>query len=406
MASFYSMSVNAGIFRDWKKTEISDIKTQVRKTNNRTINNFKDIRNTVIKNTKSGLSVLTPKIKKQINQIITDLPKILAKAEQADKISAFLGNDNACGTSSECYQFKDNLKMYFNKTHALSVGLSSIYNSPISIEQLNSEQLINLIDWAPPKVLYPLYLMLGGIINQNTLDSLEDTITNLDVFSVVFTRNFNTTTQAGGSSSQSSLDDDSSFQSTTCNIIKTNFKPARNASYAIAGFGAGLRIVGGALKLAGESYVAGPTEKDVGIHGYVHMSIKNNWLKMFGIGADTSGELLMAVGNYGFNKINYCRLLINQEKMYAKLNNNIELALSSCTATVSLILPEDKGGEFNTAMNIVENRIDQLNELGLDTHKAYKYWQRAQDKSYQGYYGKSFRTLCKSYNALVDNSIN
>lgn len=405
---------------EWIDTDITDVKNKLNhvhsvsdQVNNRTATILSNLNQTgldveeIVSRTLSGAEVLGPRVTEEVQYVIGNLSSILENSSQANKLSQFLGDGNECDVNSECYQFKQDLIQFLLLLNELGMSSSEVYGNSLAARELNFVEVINLIHWIPPKALFPLYLISSELINEDSNRTLIEAIE-----SVRFLKELVLSDEQGRSLEFDSIVDGSyqtdgtSFQTVTCNILKVpeNKRRAKSASLVIAGAGAAAKVVGGLLKLIGHSYVAGPTAKDAGIHGYVHMQVENNWLKMLGVGATEIGDVIVSGAEFLFNKQNFCKLLITQEEIILELRDEsklVEEALRTCRPTVPMIIPEGKGGIFNVALDVTANRISEMRELYIDTSKAERFLSKAENQSARGEFGKSFKTLCKSYRSLV-----
>ena len=82
------------------------------------------------------------------------------------------------------------------------------------------------------------------------------------------------------------------------------------------------------------------------------------------------------------------------------VSDDIESHLTECSRQVELFLPAEFGGRLEEVFSVVERRINQVAEAGLNTRTAGKKLDKAQADFSEGKYRKSYDHLCNAYKVL------
>lgn len=89
-----------------------------------------------------------------------------------------------------------------------------------------------------------------------------------------------------------------------------------------------------------------------------------------------------------------------QVSVAGETSDDIESHLTDCSRQVELFLPAEFGGRLEEVFSVVERRINQVEEAGLNTRTASKKVDKAQADFSQGKYRKSYDHLCNAYKVL------
>jgi hypothetical protein len=81
-------------------------------------------------------------------------------------------------------------------------------------------------------------------------------------------------------------------------------------------------------------------------------------------------------------------------------SDDIENYLTRCSRQVELFLPKEFGGRLEEVVSVVERRINQVAEAGLNTRAAIKKLGKARADISRGKYRESYHHLCKAYSDI------
>ena len=150
-----------------------------------------------------------------------------------------------------------------------------------------------------------------------------------------------------------------------CDVIEDR-EALRNAALKLKLASITLKLTGEALKALGEN----GTDKDVGIHGYVHITIKANWIKTLGtILSGISGGLGEA-SSFVSGKQSECETLARHAELLGRmdlaLRIKIETHLNQTGPQLSVFyLPAAHGGLLEHVRTVVSDTIDDSKNAGL-----------------------------------------
>jgi len=255
----------------------------------------------------------------KIKAMITDARAMLAQAAatQDAGVSEFLdGGCDVGNLGSECGRFRNDLVTFLQNIEDLNNALLAFHDIPALNLQLEDPGLRDLVEKLPGRALYPLYKVLSKLrfFESGMIDALEDARSHLELLrEVVFSDD--------GSSSLSAMSSAADLQSgdeiDVCALVVENSTAIKVAAAAVLGVGVAARVLGGILEAFSKTLFSGPVEMDGGIHGYVHGTIKQNNLHMFGKGFTVFGEVLSAIASSAFRKVRFCSIEVRQETIIA-----------------------------------------------------------------------------------------
>lgn len=278
----------------WTDTDITEVLNAVREVRNRI---------------ESGHTHLAG-LRDTIEEAIGDLKSQVQEMNQGR--AEFLGN--GCDASSPCGQFRADLVRLLENFGAINSGLMKV----TAMEgQSGFQPLITLIQNAPGRALYPLFVVLDremALVRPGFLDSLSELA--LDVEFLV-------------AAIQAPLGKSSIAQIDQCALLLDNPELSQKAILGTTIGSVSFTVVGYGLIAAGETHL----EAKAGVHGYPGILIKNNLRKKFGNGFVGLGKGLASLAGAASDRHRYCltvefrertlanqmMILANQEKLWNAL---------------------------------------------------------------------------------------
>ena len=318
-------------------TVIDDVKNIVTTINSRvnTINNrvvsLQSNTNELMGQVRNGVDALGSDALIVIDEVITDIQQnIASELEGRDE---FLAND-AVAFRQELISLIDEMEALMNLLGDVTVA----YN-PVT---LNLESIKDAIGLLPDRSLYPLYRIFQTL-NANISDGqngpsqipfrayLQGAISTLEVMAPVFKTEYNERNQ----------------------LILTNTSELSLSANILGSTASVLQLLGKILDAAGKAF---EWSKDVGIHGYVHGTVTNNWLGYLGKGLEGIGSGCTKASEYILKKI-------------SELNNlrfQIEPQLIDSKNQLALLyLPSANGGLLETVRDVVAANIEESEAAGV-----------------------------------------
>jgi hypothetical protein len=136
-------------------------------------------------------------------------------------------------------------------------------------------------------------------------------------------------------------------------LILANTRELKIAANIVGGTSSVLQLVGKILEAAGKAF---EFSKDVGIHGYVHITVTNNWLGYLGKTLEGIGTIASKTSEFVSKKIEELTNLRFQIEPQL-IDSNNQLAL--------LYLPAAYGGMLETVRDIVAANIQESKAAGV-----------------------------------------
>ncbi|MDG2167471.1 MAG: hypothetical protein P8L44_06040 [Opitutales bacterium] len=319
-------------------TMIDDVKNIVTTINNRV--NTANIRvadlqsktNELMEQVRGGTGALRTDVRTVIDEVIVDIQSsIESELEGRDD---FVTND-AASFRAELIGLVDDMETVMRLLGDLLGTLD-----PITVDL---ERIKNAIYLLPDRSLYPLYRMF-----QTLSANLGDDPLNSP--SVIQFRQY--------------LDQATSSLLTLVPIIKTEFaernqlilantRELKLAANILGPTSSVLQLVAKILEAASEAF---EFSKDVGIHGYVHITVTNDWLGFLGKGLGGIGTVCKSTSEFVLKKISELTTLRFQIEPQL-IDSKNQLAL--------LYLPAAYGGHLKTVRDIVAANIAESESAGV-----------------------------------------
>ena len=289
----------------WGDSQIDDIIAKM----NATKSNVDEM----VGNVRSGVNNLTGTLRQTIDEAVEDLKENVQR--ELDGRDEFLGAGGNCASGSDCYQFRGDLVQLLVNIQDLTNALFDVTPADVQFEL---QRTVDLVEQTPGRVLFPLYRALASdsrLFDSGFVEMLGDLA--LDI------RTLDEGLQEGPSGLSSSLDGVSEagvVDLTECETILANIELFSDVALKVTGGAAAAKLVGKGLIAWGETSADG----DAGIHGYVHVTLKNNTRKKIGGFVDGIADLTFAFSSYAHTKIRYCtvreaqnQILVNQQTLQA-----------------------------------------------------------------------------------------
>ena len=204
--------------------------------------------------------------------------------------------------------FRSDLHVLLTNMEAAANGLLGITSLGVNLEFSNTRALINNL---PGRALYPLYRLL--VAENNILNAVNGSMgsigENLDILKV-----------------------------DQCDLILNNPDSFSIASKSINLASINLKIIGKFLDARGETSLS---EGDVGLWGWVHITVKTNQVKKMGNLLVGLSDALRSVTAFATGKLRYCTMLKDHEGIIAgqqAIINSQALMIQNQTIILSAIL--------------------------------------------------------------------
>lgn len=302
---------SAVIADDWKDSQITALKNRADaaigniddvRSNLGPLNNLEDFVELINEN-RQGLNGGALEFLEQGRSQIES-----AILEQTDGLDDFLGGNN-CDWGSPCKQFKTDVIMLFGNIQQTARSLLTLNPVNTTALDVDLELFSELIDLAPGRAIYPLYIGMtsGSSLFEADLPSYFGSLAE----SLAGLR------QGLQASSQNTVQ---SFSLPTidlpdrCPVIMEVITPERFQRYQRITFGASVftKIVALIMKARGET---GFTGMQLGIHGYIGGNLSNNRKKKIGLVIEGIADSLSMVATHANSTLRYCTLVDNQRQL-------------------------------------------------------------------------------------------
>jgi hypothetical protein len=299
------------IAEDWKNSQISTLKTRTTaaisniddvSTNLGPLNNLEEFVELINENRQALNGDALELLEQGRSQIE------LAILERTEGLEDFLG-DNNCAWGSPCKQFKSDVTMLFGNIQQTAGSLLTLNPlNPAAID-IDLELFAELIDQAPGRVIYPLYI---GMTSGSSLFEAD-----LSSYFSLIAESLAGLREGLQASSVNTLQS-SSLPTTDlpdrCPLIMEVITADRFQSYQRITFGASIftKVVALIMKARGET---GFTGMQLGVHGYIGGNLSNNRKKKIGLVIEGISDSLGMVAAHANNTLRYCTLVDNQRQL-------------------------------------------------------------------------------------------
>lgn len=320
-------STQAGLFRDWEDTEISQVKNQVTTAKSNAVE--------IVNKARAGFNRVTTDMHAMIEEAIADLQQQI-QDEIAGR-DAFLGSGGDCGAGTECSLFRGEIVRLFESMERLANTIFGL--TPADVE-FNFQRTISLLESAPGRALFPLYRALNDdnrVFGSGFVDMLDDLADNLLILD-------------DGLSNGARGAGDSPIDS--CQLVLDYAEQFSTAVTVVSASSGAVKLVGKGLTAAGHT---GFDEADAGIHGYVHVTLKSNRKKTVGSFLDGIADFGLAFSSYASNKLRYCTVLQTREDMLREMGSLMS------------VLQGTDGSQDDQLDRILRNQmeiLDRIDDIG------------------------------------------
>lgn len=326
----WSTTSRAGVIDDVKSI-VTTINSRVNTANIR-VADLQSNTNELMGQVRDGVGALGTDVRTVIDEVIVDIQQnIASELEGRDE---FITND-APSFRVELIGLIDEMETLMNL-----LGDMSDTMSPVAVDLERIRGALNLL---PDRALYPLYRMfqtLNANLPDDPLNSpsaikfriyLVQSISSLQTLVPIMKAEFDERNQ----------------------LILTNTRELKLAADALGGTSSVLQLVGKILDAAGKAF---EFSKDVGIHGYVHITVTNNWLGYLGKG-------LEGIGTVGSKTSEFVEKKIEE---LTNLRFQIEPQLIDSRNQLALLyLPQAYGGLLETVRDVVAANIEESKSAGI-----------------------------------------
>ena len=310
---------------------VKNIQSRVNTVNTR-VANLQSNTNELMTQVRDGVGAVSSDTRTIIEEVIADIQlTIAAELEGRDE---FVAND-AAAFRAELVGLIDDMEILMNLLGDLSENLS-----PITIDL---ERIRGIIEALPDRALYPLHRIFETL-NANLSEDPLNSTTAIQ-FRVYLTEAI--------SMIQVLLPAVKTKVEQRNQIILQNMKELKTAASVLGGTSSVLQLVGKILEAAGKAF---EFSKDVGIHGYVHITVTNNWLGYMGKGLEAIATVASKTSEFISKKIEELTSLRFQIEPQL-IDSENQLAL--------LYLPQAYGGLLETVRDIVAANVSESKAAGL-----------------------------------------
>lgn len=325
-ASLFSTNSNAAIWDTINSTvnginsKVNTIKSNVDTIKSNSVKTLNDTASTALA-INDARKEITGDIVSQVNEGVVFIKNRIN--DQKVELGDFLGSDGQCSISSECDQFRQDLKRFL--THIENIGniLIEFGGNPQPLININLEKLGNHIDTIPGHFLFPLYTTTKHSINIFNADfdnMLTDATSNLLILE-----------QAYSGECTAIMDDIGPD-----NFELTAFYTKRTAQAVSVT----AQIVEALSEELGQ-------EVKIGIHGYVGLHFQINIVKTIGKALGLIGSSLKDISADAANNLEKCQ----SRKLAADRHNEILAAISNLPGSNSGNANSGIGGSIDSALD-------------------------------------------------------
>jgi hypothetical protein len=226
-------------------------------------------------------------------------------AEQADALEEFLGG-NDCGAGSPCAQFKRNVVDLFGNLQQVGQTLLSLDGSAGMALAMDFRVFARLMDVAPGRAVYPVYVAVNAGSNVFALDLSAYFASVAQSLLVV---------RAGMQSGPPPAPQDN------CPLIMDVITPEvfSAAQKTLRGFHIISKLLSMGLLAAGKQ---GFHTKEVALHGYMGAVLRNNRTKKIGYAVRGLADSAGMVAGHASAVLRYCTVRRNEEELLAFIRSN------------------------------------------------------------------------------------
>jgi hypothetical protein len=234
---------------------------------------------------REGVDGLTPELREFIDSAISEARTVLE--QETAGLDAFAPG-GSCG--SVCEAFRTDLVASLTGSADFSAAILESTGNP-AVPDLS--EVISVLQLAPPRLLYPLYRVLQGAVGASLSQRL-----NLSAQETRAVVPMTTLTTADA-----------------CTVLVQNADRIQRWSTGAMTLGALLKVVGGVVKVLGETQFSG----EVGIAGFVSGTITSNKRKQLGEAISTVATVIDQTSTFAANKVRSCLLSAFQVETQAAL---------------------------------------------------------------------------------------
>ncbi len=284
-----------------------------------------------------GAGYMTPQLQQFIDNAITEGVAIL------NEESAGLADFAPGGQCADvCTAFRANLVDFL----ALSVDLTdAVLESSGAPVNPDLSQLVTLVQAAPPRLLYPMYRVFQEVLESDLRDRVRELIpeTRFVVNLVMEARE------------------------DVCGPVVEYADRIQRWTTGATGVGVVVQVIGGLLKVIGETEFAG----EVGVAGFVSGTVKSNKRKQAGEFVNTVGTVIDKASTFSSTKVRYCLVFAFHEETRTTL-----ASMSTTLATMSATLA---GLDFDLDLNNLDQPVSTRATQASVDHANTTLQQVAQD---------------------------
>lgn len=323
---------------------LDDVLTKVNQIFNK-VDDVQDRMAEVHKNFKEGVNSLTDDMRARLQETLADAQGDLQQF--IDGRDQFLGND--CDPTSPCADFRTDLTTLIANLETLSNGIVGI---TFDGDQFDFTAARAAIQSVPGRALFPLYKVLAGdngILNSVVIERIGSIGGDLILLEGSLGRPFDQQSEAVGPVGAVGP----VMPPDVCQRILAHPTEFQGSAYAVTGLGFYLRLIGKIMTGLGELDL----DADGGIHGYVHVEIKNNQIKKYARWLDGAGVAMGNFAAFAMAKAQYCQILSGHQQILEALNqfdpdfSNLDIAVSSRASQASVDAVASKLDDLDTAIS-------------------------------------------------------
>jgi len=234
---------------------------------------------------REGVDGLTPELREFIDSAISEARTVLE--QETAGLDAFAPG-GSCG--SVCEAFRADLAGSLMGSADFSAAILESTGNP-ALPDLS--EAVSIVQLAPARLLYPLYRVLQGAVGTTLRDRL--TLSTQETRAVV---PMTAQTSPGA-----------------CAIVVEHAERIQRWSSGATAIGVFLQVVGGIVKVLGETEFSG----EVGIAGFVSGTIKSNKRKQIGEGVTTVATIIDKASSFATTKVRYCLIFAFQDETRSTL---------------------------------------------------------------------------------------
>lgn len=341
-------------------TRVRDVQTRMINTQSRMIDVQSRIgvlgENTdeIVLQVRSGLEALTENVQAAIAESIEDVQSGIDEIRAGQQ--AFI-EEEATVFRSDMIAFMDNIGALLNSIGDIG-GASEVADFDLS-------RLRSLLESAPDRALFPLSRGIKAVNLSKINETMSRAATAMgDVAFLILDQDEAAAAAQGAALLSGNASAPLTEAMNNPALVEAAIRTLKISSIVLNATGDTLNALGEAVQ----------TEKDIGIHGYVHITVKSNVVKTIGTILGGLGSCFDQIAGFVSDKQSAIELQAWRDELAGRMSSieamdlrvKIESHLVSSNRQLAVFfLPQSQGGLLEVVRDIVDDTIAQSRESGL-----------------------------------------